>query len=157
MPRPITTTYRFHGLTGCVEQRRNQRTGFLVGVYNCHQAEMESDPATPWATVCEEHHAICCHTSLVMARSHAGDPEGWCEDCRKGFLFNRMRGGYVYIEQGDVIGLVPTREQASLLDRDSPIVEQGDPIAGHPRHEFIFVHASHDELEAQRARKIHDY
>jgi hypothetical protein len=87
--------YTANGLAGCVEQRTNRLTGFKVGVYQAAQAGMESDPATPWATVCEEHNSICVHGTLALARSHAGDPPGWCEDCRKGYLWDLVTARYV--------------------------------------------------------------
>jgi hypothetical protein len=73
--------YSHNGLAGCVEQRR-RRNGAVVGVYNCHQSGMETDPATPWASVCEDHNTICCHSSLKLALYHAVEPDGWCEPCR---------------------------------------------------------------------------
>ncbi len=79
--RPVKQ-YDHNGLAGCVEQRRNRITGFMVGVYHCVQAGMEDDPTIPWATVCEEHNMLVCHPTLALARSHAADPQGWCEDCR---------------------------------------------------------------------------
>jgi len=138
--------YDYNGLAGCVEQRRNQKTHFVVGVYNCVQAGMEDDPATPWATVCEEHHTICCHSSLATARHHAGAPEGWCEACRLGYLYNRMQDGYVFIEPGDVIGLVVSRERATMIGTDAPI-RHAAMIAGFPKWQYDFVRANHDDME----------
>lgn len=74
--------YSHNGLAGCVTQRKARQTGTLVGVYQANQAGMESDPETPWATVCEEHGNLVCHPTLAFAMGHAADPQGWCEDCR---------------------------------------------------------------------------
>lgn len=75
------TLHAFDGLLGCVVRRRSRRTGHLVGLYHAEQAGM--DPASgAWATVCEDHGSICNHTTLALARSHLGDPTGWCEACR---------------------------------------------------------------------------
>jgi hypothetical protein len=75
--------YSHNGLAGCVAQRRNRKTRGLVGIYNCEQSGLDSDPSLPWATVCEDHGGIVCHTSLAAARSWAAVPGDWCEDCRK--------------------------------------------------------------------------
>jgi hypothetical protein len=72
--------YAANGIKGCVEQRRSRKTGLLIGVYHTEQAGMDPD-AGPWATVCESHGQITCHPSLAIAKSHAGDPTGWCEIC----------------------------------------------------------------------------
>lgn len=74
--------YGFNGLAGCVQQRRARQTGTLVGVYHAIQAGIDSDPAVPWFTVCEIHNNCVGHPSLRLAKDHAADPEGWCEDCR---------------------------------------------------------------------------
>lgn len=73
--------YSFNGLAGCVEQRRSQQTGRMVGIYHNEQAGFDAE-AGPWSTVCEPHGSICAHTTLELARAHAADPLGWCEECR---------------------------------------------------------------------------
>ena len=78
----MITAYSHNGLAGCVQQRIAQQTKSLVGVYHAEQAGMESDPSIPWATVCEKHGNLVCHPTLRLARYHAVDPKGWCEDCR---------------------------------------------------------------------------
>lgn len=78
MPRK---EYEFNGLAGCVVQRKSQRTGHLVGLYNAEQAGMDPDSG-PWATVCEKHSIICNHSTLKLARDHLGDPTMWCEECQ---------------------------------------------------------------------------
>lgn len=75
--------YDFNGLAGCVSQRKAQTTGTLVGVYHGAQSGMEMDPEYPWITVCEVHANCVSHSTLALAKSHAADPEGWCEDCAK--------------------------------------------------------------------------
>ncbi len=75
--------YDFNGLTGCVVQRRSRRTGTLVGLYVAKQAGIDTEPALPWATVCEDHSAIVCHPSLKLARESLPEPAGWCEECRE--------------------------------------------------------------------------
>lgn len=74
-------TYGCKGLAGCVQQRRAQATGTLVGVYHGAQSGLESDPADPWVTVCEVHNNLVCHPTLALAKAHAVDPRNWCEDC----------------------------------------------------------------------------
>lgn len=66
---------------GCVLLRRTRR-GILVGLYRSDDAGMESDPATPWSTVCEAHGAIVCHASRRDAAASLPHPDGWCDDCR---------------------------------------------------------------------------
>lgn len=80
MPR---IEYEFNGLAGCVVQRKSRRTGFMVGLYNATQAGMDPESGS-WATVCEEHSTICNHETLMLARSHLGDPTMWCELCQAG-------------------------------------------------------------------------
>lgn len=81
--------YDFNGLGGCVEQRRSQANGNLIGIYNCEQSgidggvQCDTDKPNPWATVCETHSQIIGHRSLAVARSHAADPLGWCDSCRE--------------------------------------------------------------------------
>ena len=82
VPKRGPKFYAFNGLAGCVVQRKSRKTGTTVGIYQANQAGMESDPESPWATVCEVHHTLVCHTSLKLAFHHAPDPTGWCEDCR---------------------------------------------------------------------------
>lgn len=74
--------YAANGLAGCVEQRRVRQTGTLVGVYHAEQAGLDPT-AGAWATSCEAHGSILAHASLNLARSHAADPCGWCEQCRE--------------------------------------------------------------------------
>jgi hypothetical protein len=74
--------YDFNGLAGCVSQRKSRITKTLVGVYHGVQSGMEEDPENPWITVCEVHHNCVCHPTLALAKDHAVDPTGWCEECR---------------------------------------------------------------------------
>jgi len=74
--------YGLDGFAGLVQKMRAHSTGTEVGLYAADQAGMESDPETPWCTVCEEHNTLVCHSTLALARSHAADPAGWCEECR---------------------------------------------------------------------------
>lgn len=76
-----TTLYEFNELAGCVVQRKSQRTGQLVGLYDAEQAGM--DPAGgAWLTVCEPHGSLCNHRTLALARHHLADPTMWCDTCR---------------------------------------------------------------------------
>ena len=74
--------YNFNGNEGCVTQRKARQTKTLVGVYHSYQSGFETDPETPWATVCEAHGSIVCHSSLKAALSWAPDPQSWCQLCR---------------------------------------------------------------------------
>lgn len=74
--------YDANGLAGCVQQRRARENGVLVGVYDADDAGMESDPSIPWATVCELHGSIVCHSTLAAAKYHASKPTSWCDCCR---------------------------------------------------------------------------
>ncbi len=67
---------------GCVLLRRARATGTLVGLYRSDEAGMESDPESPWATVCEQHHAIVCHATRANAVLAMPIPHDWCDDCR---------------------------------------------------------------------------
>ena len=77
MPR----RYALNGCAGLVEQRKNRKTGTLVGLYHAEQAGLDSDPEYPWATVCEEHGNLVVHPTLTFARAALSYPD-WCEDCQ---------------------------------------------------------------------------
>ena len=85
----VRTRYHVSGLAGCVTQRRSRSTGFLVGLYHADQAGLDPESG-PWATVCEEHNWAVNHPTLGLARSHLGDPAGWCEVC--GAIEDRKKG-----------------------------------------------------------------
>lgn len=76
---PITNYSNF-GLAGCVERRKNRDTGNTVAVYRADQAGL-CDASGPWVTSCESHSTMLNHKTLAAARSHAGDPQSWCEAC----------------------------------------------------------------------------
>lgn len=80
--KPNTKVYNFKGLAGCVTQRKARQTSTLVGIYKSAPAGMESDPELPWATVCEVHSTLVCHSSLKNAMYAASQPRDWCEFCR---------------------------------------------------------------------------
>lgn len=154
--------YDYNGLAGCVEQRRNRATGFVVGIYQTEQAGMETDAETPWATVCEEHHTICCHGTLALARSHAGDPKGWCEACRKGYLFNKSENAYVVmadlkpgVDKYAGAGLTANRDEATIFEDDDP-VHYAPVVAGYGRGSstYRFVLLTHEDVERE-GRKAH--
>lgn len=79
----MSKQYSFNGLAGCVAQMKVRQTDTLVGIYHGPQAGMEEDPSIPWQTVCEVHNTLVGHPTLALARSHASDPKGWCEECRE--------------------------------------------------------------------------
>jgi hypothetical protein len=72
--------YDFNDLAGCVVQQKSRTTGHLVGLYEADQALLDSSSGR-WATICEAHGHIVNHETLRHARSHLGDPCGWCEAC----------------------------------------------------------------------------
>lgn len=76
----MSKQYDFNGLAGCVSQTRARTNGRLIGIYNNKQADLD-ECGGPWATICEEHGHIVSHDTLALARSHAADPAGWCEQC----------------------------------------------------------------------------
>lgn len=76
MPRPLPD------YAGLVQYGRARRTGTHVGVYRAAEAGIESDPATPWATVCEEHGGVVCHATRTAAEAWAPRPDEWCPTCQ---------------------------------------------------------------------------
>jgi hypothetical protein len=83
--------YNAGGYAGCVQLRRSRQTGNLVGVYDGEQAGMDTnDGMEPWSTVCEVHSTVCSHHTLALAKYHAADPRGWCEDCQA--MHHRAKG-----------------------------------------------------------------
>jgi hypothetical protein len=68
---------------GCLVLRYVRSTGALIGLYRSAEAGIESDPTTPWATVCEDHSTLVCHQTRTSAETALPYPQEWCEDCRK--------------------------------------------------------------------------
>ena len=66
-------------LAGCRQLRRT-RQGAVVGVYHAGEAHLD-DAGGSWVTVCEDHGVVVNHATLALARWHASDPIGWCEEC----------------------------------------------------------------------------
>jgi hypothetical protein len=67
---------------GIVSYRRARTTGTYVGVYRANVAGIESDPALPWATVCEPHGGCMCYSTRADAMTWAPHPEDWCPTCK---------------------------------------------------------------------------
>jgi hypothetical protein len=47
-------------------------------------ADLGLDPCDgecAWYTICDDHATIIGHATARLARWHAADPTGWCEDC----------------------------------------------------------------------------
>lgn len=76
------STPELFGLAGAVERRRSRASGTTITLYDANEAGMESDPQTPWATVCEEHGSIVCHGTRSAARASMAVPD-WCEACQE--------------------------------------------------------------------------
>jgi hypothetical protein len=57
-----------------------RRTGTLVTVCHGEDEGLDVTDDGPWYTICE-HGTIISHTSLALARSHAPEPDAWCEEC----------------------------------------------------------------------------
>jgi len=56
---------------------------YNVGLYRSDDAGIESDPETPWATVCEEHGGVVCYETRKAAESYVAHPEQWCPVCQE--------------------------------------------------------------------------
>ena len=67
---------------GCVQLRRNRRTGTVVGIYLADEAGLCPEGGE-FITVCEDHGFVCNHESMRLARDHATDPTMWCESCQE--------------------------------------------------------------------------
>lgn len=85
MGRKATKEYGFEGFAGCVTQSRSRVTGTLVGLYHSEQAGIESDPATPWAVVCEKHATCVCVETLSVGYATLPNPCNFCDQCREEF------------------------------------------------------------------------
>lgn len=67
---------------GCRQATKARSTGTLILVLRAEEAHLDDcDGELPWSTVCDDHGTVCAHPTLALARSHAAEPEGWCEDC----------------------------------------------------------------------------
>lgn len=78
-PREKSAEYIRERYAGVIESRNRRATGTVVTIYRAADAGLDS-AGGDWATVCEDHGAICNHETLAMARAHAPYGE-WCEDC----------------------------------------------------------------------------
>ncbi len=80
---PMPKIYSKAGRAGCVQLRKAQSTGLLVGVYNSTQAGLDAAVgACAWSTVCEVHSTIIGHATRRWALDWASVPEQWCEGCK---------------------------------------------------------------------------
>jgi hypothetical protein len=66
---------------GAVECRRNRKTGTIMTLYRADEAGLETDPDTPWCTVCQNHNTLICSSSRKLARMAMAWPD-WCEECQ---------------------------------------------------------------------------
>lgn len=66
---------------GCIALRTT-RKGVRVGLYRSLEAGIESDPAHPYTTVCEDHNTCVCYETRRDAESCLSHPEMWCDQCR---------------------------------------------------------------------------
>jgi hypothetical protein len=59
-----------------------RQTDTLVVVVEAVPAGLDpGDGDTKWYTICDDHNRLIGHSTLELAKSHASDPEGWCEVC----------------------------------------------------------------------------
>lgn len=68
--------------SGCIALRTT-RKGTRVGLYRSLEAGIESDPAHPYTTVCEDHSTCVCYETRRDAESCLSHPEMWCDECRE--------------------------------------------------------------------------
>jgi hypothetical protein len=68
---------------GIAAYRKVRSTGTHVGLYKADDAGIESDPRTPWATVCIEHGGVVCYETRKAAESYVAHPEQWCPVCQE--------------------------------------------------------------------------
>jgi hypothetical protein len=73
--------YNHNGLSGCVNQWTARDTKTLIGLYHGVQAGMEVVQDALWCVVCEVHHTLVGHASLVEAR-RTRSPRDFCDECR---------------------------------------------------------------------------
>lgn len=78
MPKQ-TKRYNAEGFAGCVQFRKVQRTGTMVGIYHAEQAGLCVEGG-PWVTSCE-HGSLINHNNLRLAKLFAPVPDEWCEEC----------------------------------------------------------------------------
>ena len=58
-------------------------TGTLVVVVDAvEQGLSDGRSDGRWAAVCDDHKTLVTTDTLQLARYHAADPTGWCEDCQ---------------------------------------------------------------------------
>lgn len=79
-PQRMKKDHCAHGLAGCVQIKKNRKTGARIGVYDSVAQGIDSE--FPWACVCEDHGTCVCCETLVQAKRTAAFPD-WCEECSK--------------------------------------------------------------------------
>jgi hypothetical protein len=68
------------GYAGFRQARVARETGTLILVLDGGAANLDT-VAGRWQTICDDHGYVISHETLALARSHAANPLGWCEDC----------------------------------------------------------------------------
>jgi hypothetical protein len=67
---------------GLILTRKNRITGYYVSLYRSEDAGIESDPETPYTTVCEQHGTCVCHSTRKLAEGHMAGSFDWCGYCQ---------------------------------------------------------------------------
>jgi hypothetical protein len=70
---------------GIVAYRKVRSTGTRVGLYHAEEAGIDSDPETPWMTVCEDHGNMVGHGTRRLAEQALSHPEDWCDQCQQAY------------------------------------------------------------------------
>lgn len=83
---------------GLLVSRKNRKTGYYTSLYKSAEAGIESDPDLPYATVCEQHGLLVCHSSRALAMGNLSQPFEWCSYCQsivydKVDIFDQGLGG----------------------------------------------------------------
>jgi hypothetical protein len=112
--RPIETA------AGLITCRRNQKTGFYVGIYDGKAAEFDTTGGR-WYTVCEQHGTNIAHSTKNLAFRHYAAVTDWCEECRD-FLANG--GGKSAPAAKTLAAAVPKRVTETVI----PVVPTADPV-----------------------------
>lgn len=68
-------------LAGERQRHRARENGRVVIVVDGEEQGLDVEGGR-WYTICDEHGAAVPHDTLALARWHAPNPTGWCEDCQ---------------------------------------------------------------------------
>lgn len=99
--------------------RKSQITGTLIAIGNgVKDSGMypDTNPESPWYTLCMAHDKVRFHGSIHTAREFAGDPTSFCDDCREAVAERKKDAiGFLRSQVEEFSGQIARLEQTPVL------------------------------------------